>query len=418
MPHNGHRAGRKAAITPTALLAPLPDGSVAASETDPFSDAQRPDARIPPTSSLGAGCVAQTLDSLRRAIDAIDAELVKLLARRGQIVAEIAALKAETATPALAPDRERAVLARVSKLNPGPFPDHHLRAIFHEIISASRSLEEPERVAYLGPPYTFSHQAAQRRFGHSASFVPLGSFRDIFDHVDRGEEAYGVVPIENSTSGTIGETLDLLFDRDLHVFGEIVLPISHNLLASEVRAEYAIVYSHAQALHQCRDWLARNMPAVPTAELTSTAQAARRAASEPGAAAIGPLSAAEAYELLPIQRNIQDVATNRTRFYVIAKRPAPRTGNDKTALVLAVHNRIGALHDILGIIRDNQIDLSFIQSRPSRTTPGEYLFFLELAGHPDDDNVTTALGELREACILARVLGAWPADHAELLPST
>ena len=190
--------------------------------------------------------VPESLDDLRREIDAIDDRLVSALGERAKVAARIAALKAGAATPSLAPERERAILARISELDASPFDAEHIGAIFREIFSASRSLEEPERVAYLGPPFTFSHQAAQLHFGHSAEFVPMGSFRDVFDAVDASDTAYGVVPIENSTSGTIGETLDLLSEHEVSVFSEIELPISHSLLALEGRDEYTIVYSHAQ----------------------------------------------------------------------------------------------------------------------------------------------------------------------------
>ena len=354
--------------------------------------------------------VPESLDDLRREIDAIDDRLVEALGQRAKVAARIAALKAGTATPSLAPERERAILARVAELDASPFGTEHIRAIFREIFSASRSLEEPERVAYLGPPFTFSHQAAQLHFGHSAEFVPMGSFRDVFDGVDTRDTAYGVLPIENSTSGTIGETLDLLSEHEVSIFSEIHLPISHSLLALEGRNEYTIIYSHAQVLMQCRQWLALQMPRAQLIEAPSSADAAERAAGDPDTAAIGPESAGQAYGLAVIHRNIQDIAANRTRFYVIAKRPAPRSGRDKTAMVIAVHDRVGALHDVLAVLRNHAVNLSFIQSRPSRTRPGDYLFFLELQGHPDDASVGSALDGLADTAVLSRVLGAWPAS--------
>ncbi len=358
------------------------------------------------------------IDDLRQAIDDADAELVELLARRADIVRRIGGLKAANDVPTFAPAREREILQRVADLNPGPFNDEHIRSIFREVISASRSLEEPERVAYLGPRHTFSHQAAERHFGRSAAAVPLASFRAVFDQVERSEQTYGVVPIENSTSGTIGETLDLLSEHDVHIYSEVILPVSHNLLASDTRDTYEVVYSHAQVLQQCRDWLARNLPSARTVEMASTGEAAKRAVAEAGAAAIGPLTAAEAYGLTPISTNIQDVATNSTRFYVIGKRPGAPTGKDRTALMLSVHDRVGALHDVLGTVRRHDINLSFIQSRPVRTRPGEYHFFLELAGHPEDANVAQAVKELRESTALTRILGAWPIDQAGSAPTS
>ena len=356
--------------------------------------------------------MTESLDDLRRAIDSIDAELIELLAQRGQRVKLIGALKAKAEAPAFAPDRESAIYERVTRLNPGPFDSAQIRAIFREIISAGRNLEERERVAHLGPAFTFSHEAALDYFGQSAEFVPLPTLRDVFQQVERGEATHAVVPVENSTSGTVGETLDLFPDHDVHVCSEINLSISQNLLALERRADYSVLYSHAQALQQCRLWLAHNMPGVPTSEVASTSEAARRAASEPGSAAIGPVSAGEAHRLTTIHSNIQDIAGNQTRFYVIATRPAARTGADKTALMLTVKDRVGALHDVLGVVRTYGINLTFIQSRPSRVKPGDYRFFLELSGHPDDSPVEATLDELRDLCVSIRVLGAWPVRDA------
>ena len=362
--------------------------------------------------------MSESLDDLRRAIDAIDADLVNLLAQRAQQVKLIGERKAEVDAPAFVPDRESTILERVTRLNPGPFEAAHVRSIFREIISAGRNLEEPERVAHLGPAFTFSHEAALEHFGRSAGFVPLPTLRDVFEQVERGEATYGVVPVENSTSGTVGETLDLFPDHDVHVCSEIKLSISHNLFALERRTDYRVVYSHAQALQQCRIWLAHNMPGVTTTEVASTSEAARRAASEPGSAAIGPASAGDAHHLITIHRNIQDIVANQTRFYVIAARSATRGGSDKTALMLTVQDRVGALHDVLGVVRDHDINLTFIQSRPSRIKPGDYLFFLELSGHPDDALVEAALGGLNDVCVSIRVLGAWPVNQIDGLVAT
>ena len=368
------------------------------------------ESRSPATEDLPA--VADQLDELRRAVDASDDELVRLLSERAAVVRRIGDLKAASAAPSYAPDRERAILDRVTAANPGPLRTAHIRDIFREIISACRSLEEPERVVFLGPAYTFSHEAARAHFGRSASYLPAESFRAVFAHVERGDAAYGLVPVENSTSGTIGETLDLFSEHEVSIFGEVVVPISHNLIATAIQDSYATVFSHAQALHQCRDWLARQLPAATRHEVASTAEAAQRASAQPGSAAIGTVAAAEAYGLTVVRQHIQDIAANRTRFYVIARQRAGRTGNDHTALLVAIRDRVGALHDMLGILRSHDVNLSFIQSRPSRTKPGDYLFFLELTGHPDDANVEEALAELSRTSVLARILGAWPVNPA------
>lgn len=368
------------------------------------------ESRSPATEDLPA--VADQLDELRRAVDASDDELVRLLSERAGVVSRIGALKSASASPAYSPDRERVILDRVAAQNPGPLSAAHIRDIFREIISACRSLEEPERVVFLGPAYTFSHEAARAHFGRSAGYLPAESFREVFAHVERGDAAYGLVPVENSTSGTIGETLDLFSEHDVAICGEVVVPISHNLIATTIEDTYTTVFSHAQALHQCRDWLARQLPAATRHEVASTSEAAQRASGQPGTAAIGTVAAAEAYRLTVVRRHIQDLAANRTRFYVIARRPASRTGRDRTALLVSIRDRVGALHDMLGMLRSHDVNLNFIQSRPSRIKPGDYLFFLELTGHPDDPNVGEALAELARTSVLARVLGAWPVNPA------
>ena len=355
--------------------------------------------------------MSESLDDLRHDIDSLDKRLVTLLSRRAELVRRIGHLKADAGAPVFDPGRERDVLDRVATLNPGPYDDDHVRAIFREIMSASRSLEEPPKVGYLGPPHTFSHQAAQQHFGRLANLTPLGSFRDIFDFVDRSPRVWGVVPIENTTSGTIGETLDLFVTRWVHIQAEIQLPVSHNLLALAGSSDWVRVYSHPHAIAQCRGWIERRLGTTPIIEVASTAEAARRAAEEPNAAAIGPLSAAEAFGLDVLHRDIQDMASNRTRFYVITDQPAARTGRDKMALMVAVHDRVGALHDVLSCLRAHDLNLSFIQSRPSRMKPDDYIFFLEMMGHPDETPVQEALRVLSESTVLTRVLGAWPVDN-------
>ena len=352
--------------------------------------------------------MADSLDDLRRRIDSLDQQLVALLGQRANMVRRIGHLKANAGTPVFDPGRERDVLTRVTALNPGPYDDDHIQAIFREIMAASRSLEELPRVGFLGPAHTFSHQAAQQYFGRLAHLTPLDSFSDIFDFVDRSSRVWGVVPIENTTSGTIGETLDLFVTRSVQIQAEIQLPVSHNLLAPAGSKDWDYVYSHPHAIAQCRGWIQRHLGATPIMEVASTAEAARRAAGETNTAAIGPLSAAEAFGLEVLQQDIQDVASNRTRFYVIGNQPAARTGRDKLALMVAVHDRVGALHDVLTCLRAHDLNLSFIQSRPSRLKPDDYIFFLEMLGHPDEPAVQDALQVLAESTVLTRVLGAWP----------
>lgn len=355
--------------------------------------------------------MSESLDDLRQHIDSLDEQLVTLLSQRASFVRRIGHLKADSGTPVFDPGRERDVLARVTALNAGPYDDDHIQAIYREVMAASRSLEEPPRVGYLGPPHTFSHQAAEQHFGRLANLTPLNSFSDIFEFVDRSPRVWGVVPIENTTSGTVGETLDLFVTRTVHIQAEIQLPVSHNMLAPTGSTGWDRVYSHPHAIAQCRGWIQRHLGATPVIEVASTAEAARRAAKETTAAAIGPLSAAEAFGLEVLHQGIQDVASNRTRFYVIGDKPAARTGRDKMALMVAVHDRVGALHDVLSCLRTHDLNLSFIQSRPSRLKPDDYIFFLEMMGHPDESHVQDALGVLSESTVLTRVLGAWPVQN-------
>ncbi len=354
--------------------------------------------------------MSESLEDLRRDIDSLDEQLVRLLGQRAELVQRIGHRKADVGIPVFDPGRERDVLERVTAINPGPYDDDHIQAIYREVMAASRSLEEPIRVGYLGPAHTFSHQAAQQYFGRLADLTPLNSFGDIFDFVDRSPRVSGVVPIENTTSGTIGETLDLFVARTVYIQGEIQLPVSHNLLATSGSTDWTCVYSHPHAIAQCRGWIQRHLGTTPLMEVASTAEAARRTANEPDTAAIGPLSAAEAFGLEVLRQDIQDVASNRTRFYVIADKPAARTGRDKMALMVAVHDRVGALHDVLSCLRDHDLNLSFIQSRPSRLKPDDYIFFLEMMGHPDEAAVRDALRVLSESTVLTRVLGAWPVE--------
>ena len=352
--------------------------------------------------------MSESINDLRRGIDAVDEQLVNLLGQRAELVRKIGHMKTSIGTQVFDPAREQNVLRRVTMLNTGQYGNEHVRAIFREIMSASRSLEEPPKIAYLGPAHSFSHQAAQRHFGRLSNLTPLNSFGDIFDFVDRSTMAWGVVPIENTTSGTIGETLDLFVARSVYVQAEIQMPVSHNLLAAPGSSNWTSICSHPHAIAQCRGWLQRHMGSTPVMEVASTAEAARRAADQPDTAAIGPLIAAEAFGLETVHVNIQDVASNRTRFYVIADKPAARTGRDKMALMVAVHDRVGALRDVLSCLSAHNLNMSFIQSRPSRLKPGDYVFFLELRGHPDDAIVGQALHELGESTVLTRVLGAWP----------
>ncbi len=353
-----------------------------------------------------------TLQELREQIDAIDHELVRLLCRRARVSQQIGRLKGERAgegnEPRIyEPDREAQVYAQVEAANEGPLPNDALRAIYREILSASRALQRPLRVAYLGPIATFTYEAAKRHFGSSTVLVSCPTISDVFLETQRQAVDYGVVPVENSTEGAVTYTLDRFLDSDLQVCAEISLRVSHFLLAKGSLDQITRVYSHPQALAQCRSWLAQHLPHATLLETSSTAQAAQMVQDE-RSAAISTEASSAVYGLPIVARHIEDNPTNVTRFLVIGRHMSAPTGHDRTAVVFAVHDRAGALRDALTWFADNDINLTRIESRPSRRRLWEYVFFVDLDGHPDDDAVKNALDGLAQSCPFVRILGAWP----------
>ncbi len=349
------------------------------------------------------------LAEYRRQIDELDRRLVALLNERARLAQAIGRLKADGEDRVYHPEREAQVLRNVLAANRGPLPDRALLAIYSEILSASRALQQPLRVAYLGPVATFTHEAAKRRFGSSAEFIPCRTIADVFLATQRGEADYGVVPVENSTEGAVAHTLDMFLDTDLQICAEILLPISHNLLGRGRLDQIRRVYSNPQALAQCRRWLQENLPQAELIEVASTARAAQLVTDEESAA-IANAAAAEVYGLPIIAARIEDSATNLTRFLVIGPRRSPPSGHDRSAVIFAVRDRVGALHDALGVFARHGINLTRIESRPSKRRPWEYVFFVDLEGHPEDAHVQAALRELEEQCTMVKVLGAWPVE--------
>jgi chorismate mutase/prephenate dehydratase len=349
------------------------------------------------------------LKKLRRRIDEIDDQILVLLNKRAGHVLDVGSLKRSRKTKFYRPERERQILERLTSLNKGPFPNDALRSIYREILSASLSLEEPLKVTCLGPLATFTHLAALRHFGSSAAFVPEDSIKKVFDNVETGKAEYGVVPIENSNEGVVSYTLDMFMDSDLKVVAEIVLEVSHNLLSRQTeRAKIKKVYSHPQALAQCRGWLESNMPGVLTKESTSTARAAELASREASAGAIASELAARMYDLNIVERNIEDNRRNVTRFLVISKEVPPKTGADKTSVMFSIKDRPGSLYDILLPFKRAKINLTKIESRPSRRKAWEYIFFVDMEGHIEDRKVLKAIEALKEGCLYLKVLGSYP----------
>jgi chorismate mutase / prephenate dehydratase len=350
-----------------------------------------------------------SLESLRKRIDAINLALVDLLSERAQLAQAAGRLKHAGGAPIHQPAREREVLERVFAHNPGPLTPAHLQRIFTEIISACMALEQTIRVSFLGPQHTYSHEAALGRFGGSAEFHPEPSISAVFQALDAERADYGVVPVENSTEGSVGLTLDLLIDTPATIVGEILMPVRHALMSREGDpAKIQRILSHQQSLGQCRNFLAANYPRAELEAVASNALAAQRAAEDETSAAICSAAAADGYGLRIIAENIQDVANNVTRFLVLGRQRTARSGADKTSLLFALPERSGVLHGALSLFARDKINLTMIQSRPQREKPWAYLFFVDFEGHRDDPAVKRALATLERRALFLKVLGSYP----------
>jgi chorismate mutase/prephenate dehydratase len=344
----------------------------------------------------------------RAEIDAIDTEIVARLGRRAELAREIGTLKGDS--PAYRPEREAEVLRRVTGTNAGPLPNESVVRVFTEIMSACRALELPLAVAFLGPAGTFSEMAVRKQFGHAVQGVACGTIDEVFRQVETGATHYALVPVENSTEGAVGRTLDLLLTTPLKICAEVVLRVHQNAMRKgESLAGVTRVYSHAQSLGQCQGWLARNLPGVERLPVASNAEAARLAASEPNACAIGPALAAERYGLEILAANIEDEPNNLTRFLVLGRQDCTPTGADHTSLVLSAPNRPGAVHALLTPLAKHGVSMSRIESRPARIGTWEYMFFVDLLGHQQDPAVAAALAELQGLAPFMKVLGSYPA---------
>jgi len=352
-----------------------------------------------------------SLDELRARIDAIDGQVLELLNERAACALKIGEIKKSSNAPYYVPEREKAVLQKLTEENGGPLGDEAVRAIYREIISAIRALEKPISVAYLGPAYTFSHLAARRVFGASADYHPLPSFADIFTEVERGRIDYGIVPVESSMGGSVGDTLDRFITSELKIINEVMIHITQNLLSTGPLDRITRVYSKDNALLQCRQWLRANLPAAELIETSSTAEAARRAAEEPGAAAIASRLAAEPYSLNLLAERIEDAPHNYTRFWVLGRQIVKPTGDDKTSVLLAIKDEPGALYSLLLPFAKEGISLTKIESRPSQQRAWEYVFFIDLLGHIDDELVQACLEEAGRHTVRMKVLGSFPRAH-------
>jgi chorismate mutase / prephenate dehydratase len=348
------------------------------------------------------------LSGFRRQIDDLDRKIVELLNERAKVVIEVGKAKQAEGIPIYAPDRESVVLKRVSELNGGPLPQRTLKAIYRELMSGSFALEKPLRIGYLGPMGSFSHMAAQRKFGDSVEYCPLPDIRAVFDEVARDHCDLGLVPIENSSGGGVVDTLDCFLETHIRVCGEVIVHIHHNLLANCSPEQIQKVASKPEIFAQCRNWLAGSLQKVELIPVASSSRAAEMAAEQEFLAAIGSDLAAELYGLRIVFANIEDNPNNMTRFFVISTQPARRTGKDKTALMFSTNHRAGALVDVLNVFSGSGINLTNIESRPSRRRNWEYFFFVDAEGHIEDPNFAEAIEEARGHCGELLVLGSFP----------
>ena len=353
----------------------------------------------------------QALAGVRAEIDRIDGELLQLLNQRARCAQRVGEIKAEFGDAGFIyrPEREAQVLRRLQEANPGPLPNENITFFFREVMSACLSLEQPLSIAFLGPLGTFSESAASKHFGHAACLLPQNSIDDVFREVEAGRAHYAVVPVENSTEGAVGRTMDLLLSTSLKICGEVVLRIHQNLLsrAADLSAIQK-VYSHAQSLAQCHEWLNRMLPQAQRISVGSNAQAAQLAAAEPGAAAIAGEAAAVRYELPKLAEKIEDEPNNTTRWVVLGRQDAGVSGRDKTSLIMSAHNRTGALGTLLAPFSDAGVSMTRLESRPARHTLWEYVFFVDIEGHQNDAPVAKALAELSQRAAYLKVLGSYP----------
>jgi chorismate mutase / prephenate dehydratase len=353
------------------------------------------------------GDAAPSLGELRHTLDGIDREILAAINRRAEVAQQIGRAKQSEKRCIFDPRREAEVLDRLVADNEGPLAGDSIRTIFREVISAARAIQTLTRVAYLGPEFTFSHLAAIERFGQSAELVPVGTIAAVFEEVERGQAEFGVVPMENTTDGRVSDTLDCFARSKARICGELPLRIHHCLLGSEPRDQIRIVYSKPQPLSQCRNWLAKHLPKASLCEVASTAEAAKLARDNPDLAAIASLQAGTNYGLPVLAKNIEDQTDNITRFAIIAKETAPRTGNDKTSLMLEIAHQPGALADVMVVFKRNRLNMTWIESFPIPGHRGRYLFFVEFVGHQSELKARRAIAALSKKALRLEILGSY-----------
>ncbi|HAV35093.1 MAG TPA: chorismate mutase [Massilia sp.] len=349
------------------------------------------------------------LKPLREQIDAIDAQILDLLSRRGRLAQEVGHVKAETDAPVFRPEREAQVLRGVAERNGGPLNSHDLQTIFREVMSACRALEKRVTVAYLGPAGTFSEQAVYQQFGRAVEGLPCASIDEVFRAAEAGTADFGVVPVENSSEGAVNRTLDLMLATTTVISGEVSIPVHHSLMSKSGGMDgVKLICAHSQALAQCQVWLNLHYPNIERRAVASNAEAALQASRDPAIAAIASEMAGEQYGLGVVQAHIQDDPHNRTRFVVIGQHATTPSGKDRTSLVLAVPNRAGAVYNLLAPLAKHGVSMSRFESRPARTGAWEYYFYVDIEGHRQDPAVASALAELQHNAAFFKLLGSYP----------
>ncbi|GMQ96344.1 MAG: prephenate dehydratase [Gammaproteobacteria bacterium] len=354
----------------------------------------------------------QELQLIRERIDALDQEIQRLVTERANHALEVARIKQQNSSDTQGfyrPEREIEILRSISERNDGPLDDDALTRIFREIMSACLALQQPITVAYLGPEGTYTQSAVEKHFGHSVRTLPLRAVDEIFREVEAGAAQFGVVAVENSTEGAVSHTLDMFLNSPLRICGDVELKIHHNLLScAKNYASVRTIYAHQQALAQCREWLDANLMQAERVDATSNGEAARLAMKRDDCAAIAGENAAMLYSLKVLAKNIEDEPGNTTRFLIIGTQAVLPSGKDKTSLLLSAHNKPGALHRLLEPLARHGISMSRIESRPSRRGTWDYVFFIDIEGHEQDETVKQALEELHQEASLLKVLGSYP----------
>ncbi len=352
------------------------------------------------------------LSQLRSKIDELDAKIIQFLNERTQLALEVGKVKSEEGKEIYAPERESQIYQKIDREAKGPLPKDSLKSIYREIMSAALAIEKPLTIAYLGPEATFTHIASLSKFGSSVNYFPAQSISRIFSEVEKRQADYGVIPIENSIEGVVTHSVDMFLESDLKICSEVLLNISHNLMSNSTLKNIKRIYSVGQAIAQSRNWIEAHLPNVEIVETASTAAGVKHAQTEDGSAAIGTKLASTLYNVPIVADNIQDSAQNMTRFLVISRQIPKPTGHDKTSLLISIKDKPGALYEMLAPIRKYKINMTKIESRPSKKKAWDYYFFIDFEGHVENPAVKKMLREMEGKVKFVKVLGSYPASAA------